>query len=250
MKLREDTVRIQEQLGKFCRTGVGTDIPGVTPNRLHHYRRLINNVVRDSLDSAFPITLAALGEDAWDRLVQEFFASGNPSAPQIWRLPYEFYLYHARMESGAAIQKPYLEDLLYFEWMEIEVYNMPDRTYPSFEKAGNVLKERLAFNPEFEIFKLDYPVHLHPAEKAIELKGEYYVLVFRLPESGYVKFLDLSAMNTYILTRLVEEDLPVNDLKGEFAGAVGIESGKYLDEALEKFISDLMAKELILGFKR
>ena len=250
MHLHEETARIQDKFGAYCRTGEEMEIPGVTEGRIHHYRRLVNNVVRDILDSAFPISVAAFGEERWDLLVQEFFSSGQPRTPQVWKLPFEFYKYHANRETGARIRKPYLEDLLYFEWMEIEVHNMPDRPYPEYRSNGNVLEDRLAFNPEYEIIRMDYPVHMHPAEETFGLKGEYFVLIFRSPDTGYVQFLNLSALNTYILTRLVEEDVPVSDLKGEIARASGIESGRYLDEALEKFIGDLMDKRLILGFKK
>ncbi len=250
MKLTEETAKIQEQLGAYCRTGRETVIPGVTPGRLHHYRRLVNNVVRDNLDSGFPITLAALGEEQWDALVQEFFVHGQPKSPQVWRLPLEFYLYHAAQETGIRLGKPYLDDLLYFEWMEIEVHNMPDRPFPEYVKEGKFLEERLAFNPEYEIIKMAYPVHTHPAEQASRLKGDYFVLIFRSPGTGYVQFLNLSALNVYILTRLVEEDLPAAQLRGEIARATGIESGKYLDDSLEKFIQELMQKQLILGFKK
>jgi len=250
MKLHEDTARIQEDLGKFCRTGVESHIPGVTPGRLYHYRRLVNNVVRDSLDSAFPISLAAMGEEAWDLLVQDFFSNGLPAAPQVWKLPFEFYSYHASLETGSQLQKPYLDDLLYFEWMEIEVYNMPNRIFPSFISEGDMLEDPMVFNPEYEIVRLEYPVHMHPAEEAAGLKGEYYVLIFRAPDTGYVQFLNLSALNTYIVTRMAEEELPVGHLKGDISRATGIDSGLYLDEVLQQFITDLMDKQLILGFKK
>ena len=248
MRLKKDTARIQESLGEFCRTGADTEIPGVTPGRVTHYRRLVYNVVRDTMDSAFPITLAALGEEHWDLLVQDFFSNGIPSTPQIWKLPYEFYQFHASRETGTRLQKPYLDDLLYFEWMEIEIHTMPDRDYPEYTKQGNLFTDRLAFNPEHEIVKLDYPVHLHPAEETIDLKGDYYTLIFRAPETGYVQFLNLSGLNTYILTRLLEEDVPLDELKGDIAQVAGIESGKYLDDALQTFITDLMNKRLILGY--
>lgn len=250
MKLHEDTIRIQEDLGIFCRTGSEMEIPGVTPGRLHHYRRLVNNVVRDSLDSAFPISLAALGEETWDLLVQDFFTNGLPATPQIWKLPFEFYSYHSGMETSTRLQKPYLDDLLYFEWMEIEVYNMPDRNFPVFENEGKLLEDTMAFNPEYEIVRLEYPVHMHSAEEASALQGEYFVMIFRVPDTGYVQFIDLSALNAYIISRMDGEELPVSHLKGDIARATGIESGKYLDEALEKFITDLMGKKLILGFKK
>jgi hypothetical protein len=46
----------------------------------------------------------------------------------------------------------------------------------------------------------------------------------------------------------MEEEVPLNEIKGDIAQAAGIESGKYLDDALEKFIGDLREKQLILGF--
>ena len=250
MLLRKETAKIQDQFGEYCRTGKETEIPGVTPGRIHHYRRLVNNVVSDILESAFPISVAALGEEHWDMLVQDFFSSGLPKTPQVWKLPFEFYQYHARRETGSRIQRPYLEDLLYFEWMEIEVHNMPDRSFPEYTDRGSFLEDRLVFNPEYEIIRLTYPVHMHPAEKTPEHTGDYFVLIFRSPDTGFVHFLNLSGLNTYILTRLVEEDVPLNELKGDIARTTGIESGRYLDEALEKFIGDLMNKKLILGFKK
>lgn len=248
MRLREDTARIQDILGDYCRTGQGEEIPGVSPDRLKHYRRLVNNVIRDTMDRAYPITLAALGEDPWNQLVQEFFTEGLPQSPQVWKLPYEFYNFHLLKETGNRIQKPWLEDLLYFEWMEIEIHTMPDKSFPEYQSHGNLFMDRLALNPEFEMIQLSYPVHMHPVKEAAKMKGDYYVLIFRVPDTGKVQFLNLSAIHTYMLARLMEEELPLNDLKGDIARRAGIESIKYLDDALEKFIRDLIDKGLILGY--
>ncbi len=61
MNLRKETIDNMEQLGEYCRTGVEQDVSGITPGRIHHYRRLITNVVNDTLRTAFPISVAALG---------------------------------------------------------------------------------------------------------------------------------------------------------------------------------------------
>jgi len=249
MPLRDDTARIQEQLGAFCRNGEAAgDIPGVTPGRISHYRRLVRNVVRDALDSAFPITHAALGEPGWDVLVPEFFTEGQPQSPQIWKLPYEFYLFHVERDSAERLGKPFLDDLLYFEWIEIEVHNMPDRPYPPFSTYGDLLSDRLVFNPEFEIIRLEYPVHLHPADATPALKGEFYILVFREPETGFVRFLNLSGLNAWLITKISDGERAAEELKGELARASGIESGRFLDETLSGFLTDLKDKGLILGF--
>ncbi len=250
MSLRKETREIQELLGEYCRTGEERALPGVTPGRIHHYRRLVWNVVQDTLDTAFPISKTALGSESWEELVRDFFSAGLPQTPQVWKLPYEFYLFHSNQETGKRMQHPWLDDLLLFEWMEIEVHTMPDRPFPEYAEHGNLFRDRLAFNPEHEIMPLQYPVHTHPVNQAKDLKGEYFALLYRLPESGNVQFLALSPLNTYIFTRLLETELPLDELKGEFARLAGIESGRYLDDALEKFFRDLMDRKLILGYLR
>jgi hypothetical protein len=249
MKLRKETIEIQEQFGAYCRTGIEQELPGITPGRIHHYRRLISNVVHDTLRTAFPISVAALGDETWLLLVEDFFSSGVPQTPQVWKLPLEFYQYHASSESGKSMSLPFLDDLLYFEWMEIEIHTMPDRPYPHFVNEGDLLKDTLAINPEYEIVRLEYPVHTHPVREARELKGEYFSLLYRMPESGHVQFLNLSALNVYIITRLQEEKVPLNEIKNEIARVAGIESGRYLDDALKKFVGDLLERKMILGFK-
>ena len=248
MNLHKETIRNMEQLGEYCRTGIEQDVSGLTPGRIHHYRRLISNVVNDTLRTAYPITLAALGEKTWQELVDDFFTAGLPQTPQVWKLPLEFYNYHAGRESGNRMDLPFLDDLLYFEWMEIEIHTMPDRPNPQFQSEGNLMNDRLAFNPEYEIVRMEYPVHTHPVHEAIHMKGDYFALLYRMPESGHVQFLNFSALNVYIITRLQEENVALSEIKNDFARVAGIESGRYLDDSLKAFLGDLLERKMILGF--
>ncbi len=194
--------------------------------------------------------MAALEESQWEELVQVFFTEGIPQTPQVWKLPFEFYEYHAGRETGKRMDLPFLDDLLYFELMEIEIHTMPDRPYPDFISEGDLFQDTLAFNPEYEIIQLDYPIHTHPFSEALHMKGDHFALLYRLPESGHVQFLGLSALNVYIITRLQEEKVPLNEIKNEFARVAGIESGRYLDDALSKYLGDLLERKMILGFKK
>ena len=250
MNLHKETIAYMEQFGEYCRTGMGQQMAGITPGRIQHSRRLISNVFIDTLSTAFPITKAALGEDAWQELANDFFSNGLPRTPQVWKLPFEFYQFHAERETGSRNSLPFLDDLLYFEWMEVEIHTMPDRPYPDFVSEGDLFKDRLAFNPEYEIVRLEYPVHTHPVSEAIYMKGDYFALLYRMPESGHVQFLNLSALNVYIITRLQEEKVPLGEIKNEFARVAGIESGRYLDDALKLFLGDLLGRKMILGYLR
>jgi uncharacterized protein len=247
MKLREDTVRIQHLLGEYCRTGEMTELPGITPDRVHHYRRLVYHVVKGTMDTAFPITRSALDEDTWDSLVREFFASRQARSPQVWKLPFEFYRFHEERGSGDRLGKPYLDDLLYFEWIEIEVHTMPDRDFPAYRSEGDLFHDPLAFNPEHEVIRLEYPVHLYPAEQCSTMKGEYYAIVFRIPESGSVRFLDLSPLYIYLVSRMEEEKIPLIGLMDDLSGRTGVPHDQ-LRQSLEKFLTDLFRHQLIVGY--
>lgn len=250
MKLRSETAEIQELLGKYCKTGEEVVIPGITEGRIHHYRRLVYNVVKNTMNQAFPITVASMDEEEWDKLVHEFFSNHPTTSTQIWKLPYEFYQYHISSDSAGRLKKPYLNDLLYFEWAEIEIHTMPDKNIISYTDVGNPLSDKLVLNPEHEIIQMEYPVHMR-AVKGIELKkGNYFVLLYREPGTGHVKFLDLSILHAFILTRIFETGESVQSFKGDIAQLAQVESEKYLDDYLTGFINNLIDRQMILGYRK
>lgn len=250
MKLRSETAEIQELLGKYCKTGVEVEIPGITEGRIHHYRRLVYKVVKNTMDQAYPISVASMDEEEWDSLVNEFFSNHPTTSTQIWKLPFEFYQYHFSSDTANRINRPYLNDLLYFEWAEIEIHTMPDKESEDYIGKGNSITDQLVLNPEYEMIQLEYPVHLKAVKGIEEHKGDYYVLLYREQESGNVKFLDLSIIHAYILSKISETGAAISTFKGALASIANVESEKYLDDYLEEFIASLMKRGLILGYRK
>ena len=54
--MKDQTIEQQQLLAAYCRNGVDVEILGTTDGRLHNYRRLVFNVVRDALSSTYPLT--------------------------------------------------------------------------------------------------------------------------------------------------------------------------------------------------
>lgn len=250
MKLQSDTREIQERLGNYCKTGKEVTLPGVTPNRLHHYRRLVYNVVKNTMDQAYPIASSGLDEEIWDSLVNDFFSNHPTQSAQVWKLPYEFYAYHFSNHSGAQFEKPWLNDLLYFEWAEIEVHTMPDVQPEPYVAEGDPLEDRIVLNPEHQVLQLEYPVHLHALEGMEDRKGQYYALLFREPQTGRVRFIQLSMFHAFLILKIAETGDQVNSFKGELAGIAAVESEKFLDDSLVSFIRDLKDRQMVLGFRK
>lgn len=250
MKLMTPTSNIQVKLGRYCRTGIDADLPGVTPGRIHHYRRLVFNVVYNTMEQAYPLTHQVFGTDKFREMVHEFFSVHDCQSPQIWKLPGEFYEYALEQNLALRYDSPWLHDLLLFEWVEIEVHTMPDQDIPvKGEITGDPLNKILRINPEFRLIRMEYPVHLMNIGLVADNKGSYFVLVCREPDSGHVNFFNLSILHAFVFEQISGTERTIRSLYPEINRLFGIESEKMLDESLRRFTEDLIKKQVILNAK-
>ncbi len=247
MNLLKETYNIQESLGNYCKTGIEEDIPGITKNRVHHYRRLVYNAVRNTLEQAYPISLQVLGEEEFGKMIHDFFSNHNCKTPQIWKLPEEFYEYALKENFNEKYQHPWMHDMLLFEWIEIEVHTMPDITPPEYGIIKDILSERLIINSEYRLIKLEYPVHSKTVEQLLSNKGDYFVLISRDPVEGKVLFFNLSILHTWIFERIASGEKTVRSLFKEINEIFGVESETVLAQNLNAFLKDLHEKGVILG---
>ena len=245
--LSPDTINIQNKLGQFCQTGILPDIPGINRKHISHYRRLVLNIIQHNLLQAYPIASRVIGEKKFTKLIDYFFAHHKSKTPQIWKLPVEFYEFAVTNKWSEKYKYPWLNDLLLFEWMEIQVHTMPDRQTPVVYNEGNLLHAKLVVNNEFEIIQLEYPVHMVPVLETPQHKGNYFVLLFRHPENGKVQFLDLSALYVYIIEELAKTPSSISELVSLILSNFKIFKREDISSALRNFIPDMAKQGLILG---
>jgi hypothetical protein len=186
------THRYQSALAAYCRTGRYKDLPGVRTRHVNHYRRLVFNVVEDMLRSAYPLTHHLLSGREWKAMVQDFFAHHPCQSPQVWYMPKELYEYLLQKEHALLRKYPFLSELLWLEWLEVELFMMEDRP-ASYIAAGDMLTDSLILNPEHHLQHFQYPVHIKQARQISDAdKGDYFLVLFRKPENGEVAFMNLS----------------------------------------------------------
>jgi len=249
--LRPETTKIQNDLAMYCRSGKEADIPGITEGRLPHYRRLVLNVVHGSIVQAYPITRKVLSEDEWKYLFNSFFVEHDSQTPILWKLPYEFYLYAKENEYYKQFNKPWLTELLWIEWLEIEVHMMPDSSHPPYMKSGDVLSDHIIINRDSKLIQLEYPVHLHSVEEAAKRKAIYYVFAYRKTDSGKVRFLNLSVLHAWLMDRLMNDQrLTVNKLMPELMSLLKQKGEQEIKKQIKIFLEDMLNAGLILGFSK
>ena len=248
MLLKPETKELQSRLAGYCRTGELTLGAEVDQRHVRHYRRLVYNIIDDILETAFPVFFEFASDEVWDGMVQEFFSKHDCQTPQVWKVPGEFYEFACRQNWKEKYGLPFLEDLLLFEWIEMDIHTMKDEPYPAHRATGDWLKDVVALNPEYRILSTKFPVHTTPpAHITDKHEGQYFILVFRQPGSGSVQFLDISVLYALAIEKIDEgKALPqiVEDLQALF----NFPDKQAALQHIIRFLTDLQEKGFVLGF--
>lgn len=250
MLISEETYKIQSALARYCRTDDKQDLPGIAENRIHQYRRLVYNIIDDTFEGAFPITRSFLSDEEWHRLINDFFANHNCQTPSVWKLPFEFYEHVLNTALEIKTTYPFLTDLLYFEWLEIEVHTMPDIDNGKVTQNGSWLKDTIAINREFKLVRFNYPVHqCKPSELNTNLyNGDYFVLIYREQDSGDVQFFNLSALYAFIISQLEIPTKNLDEIISEVCTLFRIDRNSEVDATIISFLKQMKEKKFVLGF--
>jgi uncharacterized protein len=244
--LLDETVK---KFTSFCRTGILDPSLSLDPERAQSYFTLIRNNFDDSLRRAYPLTHHLVKSETWNEMVDDFFANHDSSSPFPWRMPEGFARYVKKSQWAKRLKIPYLNDLVDFEWLEIELFMMPDSPQENFTKEGSLLDDPLYLNPESTIALYRYPVfEKKPLPREME-KGMYPLLAFRYPEKGTVHFVALSSYFQKVVEALRKEPLTGRQALLKPAKKFQLKEEQVLPSG-EKFLSDLFSQQAILGFKK
>ena len=250
MLYTKETYQSQKKLTNWVRTGTDPSVPGTVFEGLKQYRRLFRNNINNTMMQAFPITLEILTKEQWELMVDEFFAIHNSQTPHIWKLPFEFYQFVESNNFAEKFNKPFLNDLLHFEWIEIDVYTMADEYPEPYNKHGDSFNERLECNNEYRLINLKYPVHLYAAKEAVNHIGDYYLLSYRVPETFKVKFINLPPLHVLFFEKISNEGMTAKEILDEFQTQNPEIEIEQLKSNLLDFISKMLFEKVFLGFSQ
>lgn len=239
---------LQTELGNYCRTGKNEPKTSIQEHTFH-YRRLVFNVIKDSLKTAYPLARKLIGKKRWKIAVLHFFENHKCQTPQVWKLPLEFFEYYSKNPFPFKKTFPFLKELLHFEWLEIEVFMMEDLPIEAFKKENNSDSEVIIPNPEIKILPLQYPIHTKKIKKITKKnKNQYFVSIHRDFNTKQVICNDLSYPFVEILIKINEEETTKKDIKQIFSK---YENDKNrLENIINDFIVFSLHNNLILGYKK
>lgn len=248
MQIQTDTYQQQSDLAKYCRTDILSGSLKVRKDRVHHYRRLVYNVIDDSLIAAYPLLHNLLSEEQWNEVVNDFFATHACQSTQVWKMPGEFYEYIKTTDLQLKTIFPQLDDLIYFEWIEVELFMMEDMEYPLFKNEGDWVNDVIAVNPEHKIVRFNYPVHIKNSKSITSAdKGEYFLLAYREKETGKVQFSDMSALFAVIIENIAK-GLTLNKILSELKNIIKLNNANQVIDHVLPFFMNLKKSGFLPGF--
>lgn len=250
MQLLETTQRKQSALAHYCRTGKHKPTKGVNKANLSQYRRLVFDIIDDMLQGAYPLTYHLLLRKEWSQLISEFATNHACASPQIWYMPKELHQYLSSTQHPLLDKYPYLLELLWFEWLETELYMMADKiSEPHI--PGNIDHDLLVLNPESHLQHFNYPIHLKNAKSIKECDlANYYLVAHRVPTTGDVIFTDISPAFIYMLELLLEKPYTLLELTQKTCKAFHIAHNDHILNTTIEFVNDSLKSRLILGFAK
>lgn len=226
----------------LCRTGIADPSLDIKPERAQIYHNLFKNHVNETLLLAYPITRHLLHPKKWTALVDAFVKEGISASPFLWQMPKFFLEFVKRMQLKKELKIPYLDDLLDFEWLEIDLFMTPDLPVPEYDLKGNVMHAPLCLNPENAFATYQYPVYEKGFSSKKLKRGIYPIFSFRHPKTHQARFIAISQFFFYVLQELKKYPQPGKGLVVRAAKLFKIEDTTLVLKTAERFFSDLVSQ--------
>lgn len=226
MPLSDDTAALQERLAQMCRNGQVTALPGAPKQRTQVYRDLVFGNICATLERAYPVMHSLLsklpgeqGMNSWKWLITELVAKFPLQSPEFWKMPRDLMEFINTEALSEKLALPFLSDLARFEWIEIELYMMPERP----REIGRRTRDRLlggTLNPDYILERFSYPVFKTKPLDLPRSPADYFLLGFRHIESCAVRFVELSPLSALIHQELCNEQTDSFDPIGALENAL------------------------------
>ncbi len=206
------------------------------------YRELVFNRFLDSFEHAFPNTKEVLGTEVFSLLVRDYVKEHHPNQI-LWQEAKGLVDFVIKNQWKFKKDFPFLDELIYYEWLEIELSNEIDESSSSDFNWN----KKYQINKTARLNIYEYPVHKYEnlsINDILDSKGRYNLLVFREPENFEIKTIELTDFVYQILNEVSSGTEPLSSLKSK---KVDIDIEEIIPY-LENFFTELVEKKVFINY--
>ncbi|RMH44649.1 MAG: DUF2063 domain-containing protein [Gammaproteobacteria bacterium] len=217
---------------------------GVERRRIDVYRELFYNNFHDFVSASFPVTRTLFSDGEWDGLIRRFMVEHRCHSPLFADIPLEFMDFILNKVPELLATKPFLLELMHYEWIEVAVW-MADEENEAAVDAARWQEWRPVLSSVAQVLAYQFPVHqisdmFQPLEAP---ETPTCLVVYRWQDD--VHFMVLTPA-TYAILQGMDGKTTYADILGPIAKQLGtdIES---LQNLAEPVIRTLCERGIILG---
>ena len=195
--------------------------PGIEERRLAIYRDLFFNNIEGLLAGNFPVIRKTLGDDAWRRLVRDFYANHRSHTPLFPEVAREFirFLDTRTVDSDP----PWLRELAHYEWVELAL-QIADDTVPPHDQEGDLLAGVPVVSPFAWALAYQWPVHrVGPDYQPDVPPDEPTCLLVRRGDDQQVRFAAISPLVYRLVELLGTRERSGADVLRQLADEAGVD---------------------------
>jgi hypothetical protein len=145
---------------------------------------------------------------------------------------------------------PFLNDLLEFEWKEIELFTIEDVKYDLYRPFKSVLRDKFTFSHCLALLHFKYPIHKMMPFDAIANTGNYYVVLYRCSDTFQINMLEVSPFWAIFIEDFINKPMTVDQFYRQYKKKLRLDMKlKPFHEMIYPFLTFLHEKKLVLRTK-
>lgn len=167
------------------------------------YQKLIYDRYYEVLSNSFPLFCEYIDEAVFSESIK-LFIKNTPQTPFMWQIPND---YRKLMKKLSFFDNKFLYELLYFDWIEIELYMKEYKSKKS---------KKFSFNSCYKLFKsarikrFKYDI----INKKYEQKRKNFVIIYYDFDSNEVLYREINLL-IYLLLKNLSEKKTINNILKE-----------------------------------
>ena len=201
------------------------------------YQRLVYYRFEEIIKNTFPEFIKHISENELEKTVYEFLKN-PPNTPFVWQIAKDYVKFAKK--NKLFHDRKYLYELLYFDWIEVEVtmkeYKTPKTSEFSWQNSYKLAKSARIKRCKYDIINKDY-----------ETKRENYLIIYFDFESLDVLFREINQF-IYVLIQRLDKKTTLEEVLQQLC----LENEIDLDEAkavLQEPLNELISNNALIKTK-
>lgn len=247
----ERLAALQTRFAAHIRDPGHAPAPGdVEDRRMAIYRELFFNNISKLLAANFPVLRRLYGDDAWARLVREFYVEHRAHTPIFPELPREFLKYLQEVRGERDGDPPFLLELAHYEWVELAL-QLDEHELDDIDADadGDLLANAPVLSPLAWPLSYHFPVHrIGPEHRPETAPDEATHLLAYRDRADRVRFMQLNAVSVRLLQLLQEHaGQPGQMVLETLAAEIGHPQPDSVVAHGAQLLSDWRDRDVVLG---